>query len=51
MNEKNNKKFYSWVDIGSEYRLDELRCAILYNQLNNADYIKKKKKKIILKLL
>ena len=48
VDEKNNKKFYSWVDIGSEYRLDELRCAILYNQLNKADYIKKKRKKLYL---
>jgi len=46
VNEKNNKKFYSWVDVGSEYRLDELRCALLYNQIKKANYIKKKRKKL-----
>ena len=30
---KNNKKFYSWVDLGSEYRAPELSCALLYSQL------------------
>ena len=30
---KNNKKFYSWVDLGSEYRAPELSSALLYAQL------------------
>ena len=30
---KNNKKFYSWVDLGSEYRAPELSSALLYSQL------------------
>jgi len=30
---KNNKRFYSWVDLGSEYRAPELSSALLYSQL------------------
>lgn len=48
VNEKNNNKFYSWVDIGSEYRLDEIRCALLYNQLKKSNNIKKKRKELYL---
>ena len=29
-----NNKFYSWVDVGSEYRAPELSSALLYSQLN-----------------
>ena len=39
----NNKKFYSWVDLGSEYRAPELSCALLYSQLIKADKIQKKR--------
>ena len=37
-----NKKFYSWVDIGSEYRLSELSSALLYSQMLKANKIQKK---------
>ena len=53
----NNKKFYSWVDLGSEYRAPELSCALLYSQLlkiKNIQNIRKKNwfifKKLIKKL-
>lgn len=39
----NNKKFYSWVDLGSEYRAPELSCALLYSQLLKAKKIQKKR--------
>ena len=42
----NNKKFYSWVDIGSEYRLSELSSALLYSQMLKANKIQKKRKLI-----
>ena len=42
----NNKKFYSWVDIGSEYRAPELSCALLYSQLKKLNKIQKSRKKI-----
>ena len=42
----NNKKFYSWVDIGSEYRAPELTCALLYSQLKKLNKIQKRRKKI-----
>ena len=52
-----NKKFYSWVDLGSEYRAPELSCALLYSQLlkiKNIQNIRKKNwfifKKLIKKL-
>ena len=38
-----NKKFYSWVDIGSEYRLSELSSALLYSQMLKANKIQKKR--------
>ena len=41
-----NKKFYSWVDIGSEYRLSELSSALLYSQMLKANKIQKKRKLI-----
>ena len=40
----NNKKFYSWVDIGSEYRASELASALLYSQILKAKKIQKKRK-------
>ena len=41
-----NKKFYSWVDIGSEYRLSELSSALLYSQMLKANKIQKKRELI-----
>ena len=40
----NNKKYYSWVDIGSEYRASELSSALLYSQMLKAKKIQKKRK-------
>lgn len=40
----NNKKFYSWVDIGSEYRASELASALLYSQILKAKKIQKRRK-------
>ncbi len=40
----NNKKYYSWVDYGSEYRASELTCALLYSQLKKISFIQKKRK-------
>ncbi len=40
----NNKKFYSWVDIGSEYRASELASALLYSQILKAKKIQIKRK-------
>ena len=42
----NNKKFYSWVDIGSEYRASELASALLYSQILKAKKIQKKRKNL-----
>ena len=39
-----NKKFYSWVDIGSEYRASELASALLYSQILKAKKIQMKRK-------
>tara|TARA_B100000965_G_scaffold56674_1_gene43034 strand:+ start:2036 stop:3184 length:1149 start_codon:yes stop_codon:yes gene_type:complete len=49
INPKENKKFYSWVDLGSEYRAPELSCALLYSQIKKSSEIQKKRKKIWLK--
>ena len=46
INPKNNKKFYSWVDIGSEYRAPELSCALLLSQLKKIYKIQKLRKNI-----
>jgi len=43
---KSNKKFYSWVDLGSEYRAPELSSALLYSQLMKVKKIQNKRKKI-----
>ena len=40
----NNKKFYSWVDVGSEYRASELSSALLSSQILKAKRIQKKRK-------
>ena len=42
---RNNKKFYSWVDLGSEYRAPELSSALLYSQLLKVKKIQKIRKK------
>jgi dTDP-4-amino-4,6-dideoxygalactose transaminase len=34
-----NKKFYTWVDIGSEYRASEISSALIYAQLKKVSYI------------
>ena len=39
----NNRKFYSWVDIGSEYRASELSSALLYSQMLKVKKIQKKR--------
>ena len=41
-----NNKFYSWVDVGSEYRAPELSSALLYSQLKKIDKIQRQRKKI-----
>ncbi len=41
-----NKKYYSWVDIGSEYRASELSSALLYSQMLKAKKIQSKRKLI-----
>ena len=40
----NVKRFYSWVDIGSEYRAPELTSALLYSQLLKSKKIQYKRK-------
>ena len=42
----NNKKFYSWVDIGSEYRASELSSALLYSQILKVKKIQLARKNI-----
>ncbi len=39
----NNRKFYSWVDLGSEYRSPELSSALLFSQLKKINIIQKKR--------
>ena len=46
INPKQNKKFYSWVDIGSEYRASEISSAIIYAQLKKISKIQNLRKKI-----
>jgi len=41
-----NKKFYSWVDIGSEYRASEIASAIIYAQLKKIYYIQNNRKNL-----
>ena len=40
----NKNKFYSWVDIGSEYRASELSSALIYSQLTRSNEIIRKRK-------
>ena len=42
---KNNKKFYSWVDLGSEYRAPELSSALVFAQLMKVKKIQDLRKK------
>ena len=42
---KNNKKFYSWVDLGSEYRAPEVSSALVYAQLMKVKKIQDLRKK------
>lgn len=46
-----NKKFYSWVDIGSEYRASEISSALIYSQLQKIKYIQKTRKLLFKKYL
>ena len=46
INPKYNKNFYSWVDVGSEYRAPELSCALLYSQLKKIFEIQNKREQI-----
>ncbi len=41
-----SKKFYSWVDIGSEYRASEISSAIIYAQLKKIYYIQNNRKNL-----
>lgn len=41
--QSNKKGFYSWVDLGSEYRASELTSALLYSQMLKAKKIQKKR--------
>ena len=43
---KNKKKYYSWKDVGSEYRAPELTSALLYSQLNNSKSMQRKRENI-----
>ena len=43
---KIKKKYYSWVDVGSEYRATELSSALIYSQLSRSSEITNKRKKI-----
>lgn len=45
-NNKIKKKYYSWVDVGSEYRASELTSALIYSQFNRNKEIHQKRKKI-----
>jgi len=38
-----NKKFYSWKDVGSEYRAPELSAALVYSQLKDIKIIQSKR--------
>ena len=40
----NNKGFYSWVDLGSEYRAPELTSALVYSQILKSKKIQTKRK-------
>ena len=40
----NNKGYYSWVDVGSEYRSPELSSALVYSQITKVKKIYNKRK-------
>ena len=40
------KKYYSWIDIGSEYRASELASALIYSQIIRSDEINYLRKKV-----
>lgn len=40
------RNYYSWVDIGSEYRSPEIPCALLFSQLEKSQLIQKKREEI-----
>ena len=42
----NKKKYYSWKDIGSEFRSAELPAALLFSQFKKSEKIQKTRKKI-----
>jgi len=42
----NKKRYYSWKDIGSEFRSAELPAALLYSQLMKVDKINRRRKEI-----
>jgi dTDP-4-amino-4,6-dideoxygalactose transaminase len=46
-----NKRFYSWVDIGSEYRASEISSALIYAQLKKISYIQSRRKILYKKYL
>ncbi len=46
-----NKSYYSWQDIGSEYRSPELSAALVYSQIKNIKIIQNERKKIWLRYL
>ncbi|MDC1224147.1 dTDP-4-amino-4,6-dideoxygalactose transaminase, partial [Pelagibacteraceae bacterium] len=51
---KYNTRFYSWVDLGSEYRAPELSSALLFSQLmkiKKIQYLRKKNWNIFKKLI
>ena len=41
-----SKKYYSWVDIGSEFRATEIVSALIYSQLKKEKIISKKRRAI-----
>lgn len=43
---RSKKNFYSWVDIGSEYRATEISSALIYSQLLRSKNIINKRKKL-----
>ncbi len=43
---KNLKKYYSWVGLGSSYIASEITCALLFSQLQNYKKIQSIRKKI-----
>ena len=46
-----NKKFYSWVDVGSEYRASEISSALICAQLEKIFYIQNSRKILYKKYL